>query len=309
MPILTVLAIAGKLGKGRDGWRLVPQLPFEVAACPHQWFKWLSLPVVSYALPALIAIGQARHHKCPTRNPVALCLRRLTRRRTLRVLQNLQPGSGGFLEATPLTSFVAMSLIISGNAKHLVVKRGLAFLCDSMRSDGSWPIDTDLATWTTTLAINALSVHENFTEILPLNERRALHDWLLAQQYRVEHPYTHAPPGGWAWTDLPGGVPDADDTPGALLALYHLDVRDETTLEAVEAGITWLLNLQNRDGGMPTFCKGWGALPFDRSGADLTAHTLLCMARVARKVAAEFSAARDAWHRTRPGLSGARATK
>ena len=25
---------------------------------------------------------------------------------------------------------------------------------------------------------------------------------------------------------------------------------------------------------MPTFCRGWGALPFDRSGADLTAHAL-----------------------------------
>ncbi|HEY0074132.1 MAG TPA: prenyltransferase/squalene oxidase repeat-containing protein [Abditibacteriaceae bacterium] len=275
VPILTVLAIAGKLGPGREGWRRVPQLPFEVAACPHQWFKWLSLPVVSYALPALIAIGQARHHQAPTRNPFALCTRRLARRRTLRVLQSIQPSSGGFLEATPLTSFVAMSLIVSGNAKHDVVKAGLDFLRYSARSDGSWPIDTDLATWTTTLAVNALGQHANFDEILPHDERRAIHDWLLAQQYREEHPYTHAAPGGWAWTDLPGGVPDADDTPGALLALHHLGIRDGQTLQAVQAGITWLLDLQNRDGGMPTFCKGWGTLPFDRSGADLTAHALL----------------------------------
>lgn len=275
VPILTVLAIAGKLGPGREGWRRVPQLPFEVAACPHQWFKWLRLPVVSYALPALIAIGQARHHQCPTRNAFALCVRRLARRRTLRVLKAIQPRGGGFLEATPLTSFVVMSLIMSGNAKQSVVKEGLAFLRRSVRADGSWPIDTDLATWTTTLAVNALRTHENFQEMLPHDERRQIHDWLLAQQYRVEHPYTHAAPGGWAWTDLPGGVPDADDTPGALLALHHLDVKDERTLEAANAGVTWLLDLQNRDGGMPTFCKGWGALPFDRSGADLTAHTLL----------------------------------
>jgi squalene-hopene/tetraprenyl-beta-curcumene cyclase len=32
--------------------------------------------------------------------------------------------------------------------------------------------------------------------------------------------------------------------------------------------------LQNPDGGWPTFCRGWGKLPFDRSGADLTAHAL-----------------------------------
>src|SRR5205823_2176995 len=41
-----------------------------------------------------------------------------------------------------------------------------------------------------------------------------------------------------------------------------------------ELGRKWLLNLQNRDGGFPTFCRGWGTLPFDRSGCDLTAHAL-----------------------------------
>jgi len=34
------------------------------------------------------------------------------------------------------------------------------------------------------------------------------------------------------------------------------------------------MGLQNRDGGMPTFCRGWGALPFDRSCPDITAHAL-----------------------------------
>src|SRR5205823_3333031 len=92
--------------------------------------------------------------------------------------------------------------------------------------------------------------------------------------YRQRHRYTNSPPGGWAWTDLPGGVPDADDTAGALLALRHLGAMDEGTREAAIAGIAWLLDLQNRDGGLPTFCRGWGTLPFDRSGADLTAHAL-----------------------------------
>ncbi|HEV3025321.1 MAG TPA: prenyltransferase/squalene oxidase repeat-containing protein, partial [Pirellulales bacterium] len=43
---------------------------------------------------------------------------------------------------------------------------------------------------------------------------------------------------------------------------------------AATAGKRWLLDLQNADGGWPTFCRGWGKLPFDRSGADLTAHAL-----------------------------------
>ena len=41
-------------------------------------------------------------------------------------------------------------------------------------------------------------------------ERRKILDWLLGQQYREVHPYTLAAPGAWAWTDLPGGVPDAE---------------------------------------------------------------------------------------------------
>jgi squalene-hopene/tetraprenyl-beta-curcumene cyclase len=45
-------------------------------------------------------------------------------------------------------------------------------------------------------------------------------------------------------------------------------------LTAAMRGIGWLLDLQNGDGGWPTFCRGWGKLPFDRSGADLTAHAL-----------------------------------
>jgi squalene-hopene/tetraprenyl-beta-curcumene cyclase len=107
---------------------------------------------------------------------------------------------------------------------------------------------------------------------LPANERGAVREWILGQQYRKVHPYTGVPPGGWAWTDLPGGVPDADDTAGALRALAHLGTEDTG---AVTAGIEWLLDLQNRDGGIPTFCRGWGKLPFDRSSPDITAHALL----------------------------------
>jgi squalene-hopene/tetraprenyl-beta-curcumene cyclase len=73
---------------------------------------------------------------------------------------------------------------------------------------------------------------------------------------------------------LPGGVPDADDTPGALLALRSFDTGEPGLREAAAAGIDWLLKLQNRDGGIPTFCRGWGKLPFDRSSPDLTAHAI-----------------------------------
>lgn len=274
VPILTVMAIAGKLGPSREAWRRVPQLPFELAVLPHQLFGWIGLPVVSYALPALIAIGQARHAQWPARNPLLRAARNLVIPPTLRLLRAIQPTTGGYLEATPLTSFVMMSLVAASLRAHPVVSHGARFLKSSVRPDGSWPIDTNLATWVTTLAINALSGLPEGEHPIPASGKRALRRWLLDQQYKVEHPYTHAAPGGWAWTPLPGGVPDADDTPGALLALRHLGPLDGESVEAGRMGVRWLLGLQNRDGGMPTFCRGWGKLPFDRSGADLTAHAI-----------------------------------
>jgi squalene-hopene/tetraprenyl-beta-curcumene cyclase len=163
-----------------------------------------------------------------------------------------------------------------------VIDKGVAFLVSNVRPDGSWPIDTNLATWVTTLSVNALAAGEGIEGHLDGPARKAILEWLLAQQYRVEHPYTHAAPGGWAWTDLPGGVPDADDTAGAVLALRNLakgsDCPDfPRAKEAASTGIKWLADLQNSDGGIPTFCRGWGKLPFDRSAADLTAHAILAM--------------------------------
>jgi squalene-hopene/tetraprenyl-beta-curcumene cyclase len=272
VPILTMCALAGRLGEGKAAWAQVIQLPFELAVCPPEWFAALRLPVVSYALPALIAMGLARHRHRPTRNPLARLVRNFAEARAMKVLGKIQPGNGGFLEATPLTSFVVMSLAASGYAEHVVARKGMEFLLDSAREDGSWPIDTNLATWLTTLSVNALG--QEVPQFLPEAESARIGEWLLRQQFRERHPYTNAPPGGWAWTDLPGGVPDADDTAGALLALRNLGASGEQVREAVWAGIEWLLNLQNSDGGVPTFCRGWGKLPFDQSSADLTAHAM-----------------------------------
>jgi squalene-hopene/tetraprenyl-beta-curcumene cyclase len=277
-PILTMCALAGRLGEKQRAWSKIKALPFELAACPHQMFRWLRLPVVSYALPALIAIGQANYHKSRPANLLVRLVRRATRRKTLKVLQNIQPGSGGFLEAVPLTSFVVMSLIGAGEGGNPVVARGVDFICNSVRDDASWPIDTNLATWLTTLSVNALAIGADFERVLSPDERKSIQEWLLSQQYRRVHPYTYAPPGGWAWTDLPGGVPDADDTAGALIALRNLDLIDDRVIDAAGAGIKWLLGLQNRDGGFPTFCRGWLNLPFDRSAPDLTAHAASALA-------------------------------
>ena len=272
VPILTMCALSGRFGTGREAWKTVLPLPFEFAACPPQWYAALKLPVVSYALPALIAIGQVRHFSRPPRNPITLLLRNWARRPTLRRLLQIQPSSGGFLEATPLTSFVVMSLAGCNQDTFPVAKAGVQFLKQSMRADGSWPIDTNLATWVTSLGIQSLGSLGR--KEIPAPEKSSLHSWLLNQQYKTIHPFTQAKPGGWAWTDLPGGVPDADDTPGALVAIHCLTEDPATLSMEASMGVQWLLDLQNNDGGIPTFCKGWGTLPFDRSSSDLTAHCL-----------------------------------
>jgi squalene-hopene/tetraprenyl-beta-curcumene cyclase len=275
VPILTTCALAGLVS-----WEEVAPLPFELACLPQSWYRFLRLPVVSYALPALIAIGQAVYHHRRPRNPLTRVVRRLSIGRSLRVLQAIQPASGGFLEAVPLTSFVTLSLASIGQAHHPVARKAVEFLTNAVRPDGSWPIDSNLSVWVTTLAVNALAAAG---ELERLDRLEALWTWLTRQQFRERHPYTGAEAGAWGWTHLPGSVPDGDDTPGALLALSHLDAVGLWGVtfdgpEGVGAGLRWLLKLQNRDGGWPTFCRGWGHLPFDRSGPDLTAHALRALA-------------------------------
>jgi squalene-hopene/tetraprenyl-beta-curcumene cyclase len=271
VPILTNCALAGLVE-----WREVSPLPFELACLPQQWFRFARLPVVSYAIPALVAIGQARFHHAPPWNPALRAVRRAAVERSLAVLAKMQPASGGFLEATPLTSFVVMSLASIGRSDHAVTRRGVQFLIDSVREDGSWPIDTNLATWNTTLSLNAFGGDDGAS-----HSPECLR-WLLDCQNRRVHPYTGCDPGGWGWSDLSGSVPDVDDTSGALLALADWQTGD-TAIEAeiiaaARAGLGWLLDLQNGDGGWPTFCRGWGTMPFDRSGSDLTAHALRALA-------------------------------
>ena len=308
IPILVMLSLAGLLGPDEQAWRRLPQLPFELAALPSSWYRFVGLPVVSYALPALIAIGLLQHRRHPSRLPGIAWLRNAITPAVLSKLARIQPASGGFLEAAPLTGFVALSLAAAGETDHPVVLKAREFLLGTVRPDGSWPIDTNLKTWVTTLAVQALADGDG----LSAEHRAALapvRNWLLRTQHRVRHPYTGAAPGGWAWTDLSGGVPDADDTAGALLALHALQggagspstprrprrgrptlfgpsdnspddmspSKAQTTLCAAESGLRWLLALQNRDGGLPTFCRGWGRLPFDRSCPDLTAHAIAAM--------------------------------
>lgn len=261
VPILVMCALAGIL----KNWDRIPQFPFELTILPQRLFRFLQLPVVSYAIPALIAVGIVRFRR--GRQSVFSPLREAFVPKCLRVLTSLQPEDGGFLEAAPLTAFVSMCMCEADLRDHVVVRKAAEFLRDTVREDGSWPIDTDLASWVTALSVRALADDVEERELLTATIRR--------NAFKQKHYFTGAQAGGWGWSDLPGAAPDGDDTSGALVALHvltHGEYCDE-----VGAGVEWLMALQNSDGGMPTFCKGWGRLPFDRSSADISAHALLAM--------------------------------
>lgn len=257
VPILSMCGLAGLI----SSWEKIPPLPFELAVLPQKLFRFLQLPVVSYAIPALIAVGILRYKR--GRKGVFSFIREKFIPRCLRVLVKMQPADGGFLEAAPLTAFVAMCMSGAGYREHVVTQKAAQFLTDTVREDGAWPIDTDLASWVTSLSLRALD------EDIP--DREFFIKKLKANALKEVHPFTNAQPGGWGWTDLSGSVPDADDTPGALIAL-HVLTKGAYSKE-IGNGVKWLMDLQNSDGGIPTFCKGWTKLPFDQSSPDLTAHT------------------------------------
>lgn len=260
-PILAMCSSAN-LGDFKGGlWRHVPRLPFELALLSSKVFGALKLPVVSYAIPALVCVGLVRAFKVGALSKLSA---RIFAGRLLKKIEAMQPSSGGFLEAVPLTAFCAICLSESGLEASGVFSRAINFILSMRRADGSFPIDANLQNWLTSMSAWALG------EELESGEREKLISIISSRNIRKPHPFTGAKPGAWAWISSDGGVPDADDTSAALCALYKLGASAE--LDCVKSGLTWLMSLRNSDGGVPTFCRGWNKLPFDRSCPDISAH-------------------------------------
>ena len=271
VPILTLCGLCGV--PGEEAFGHIPQLPFELSLLPRKFYRLLNLSVVSYAIPALVAVGIVVFKKKPS-NMFWRFVRKQSVRPSLNLLQQIMPESGGFLEAIPLTAFVCLSLVEAGYRDPEVVEKGIAFLKRTQRKDGSWPIDVDLSTWVTSLAVKSLRTKKD--EALDPETQGRIARHLLGIQNLKVHPFNGSQPGGWGWTWHSGSVPDGDDTPGVMLALLQLQTKDQTE-GPVLAACNWLTRLQNNDGGFPTFSKGWGKLPFDQSCADLTGHSLLAI--------------------------------
>lgn len=276
VPILTMCALCDVPGK--EAFDSIPQLPFELSLLPRSFYSMLNLSVVSYAIPALIAVGIAIFRFKKRKNPLMRMIRNSSVKKSLALLRNIQPESGGYLEAIPLTAFVCICLIESGYRDLEIVTDGINFLKRTQREDGSWPIDVDLSTWVTTLAVKSL--RDNLDIALDQKGKQQITKHLLEIQNKRVHPFNGTKPGGWGWTSWSGSVPDGDDTPGTILTLIALNQENPETIKtAILSGCEWLLQLQNNDGGFPTFSRGWGKLPFDQSCSDLTGHAILAISK------------------------------
>jgi hypothetical protein len=164
----------------------------------------LNLSVVSYAIPALAAVGIVIFKKKKS-NFFWRTVRWFSIPKALKILHHMLPESGGYLEAIPLTAFVALSLINAGYGETVVVKKGIRFLKDTQREDGGWPIDVDLSTWVTSLSVR-LSVQASM-DLLHTDLQDKITDHFKLIQTKSVHPFNGTNPGGWGWTNYPGRFP------------------------------------------------------------------------------------------------------
>ena len=96
VPILTMCALCGI--PEENGFDRIPQLPFELALVPRKFYSALNLNVVSYAIPALIAVGILIFKKKKT-NPFSHLIRNKSVSKSILLLKAMTPKSGGYLEA------------------------------------------------------------------------------------------------------------------------------------------------------------------------------------------------------------------
>src|SRR5690606_1580885 len=134
-PILANCAMAGSLS-----WRQVPSLPFGRAFLSPYWSMWLRFASQPITSPEALAGGLAKFHHDPPNSPLPRLARRQTAGSALALLNQMQLKNGSFVDSIPRTGFVVMSLASMGHAHWPIVRRGVEFLYESLRPDGSWPI-------------------------------------------------------------------------------------------------------------------------------------------------------------------------
>lgn len=87
----------------------------------------------------------------------------------------------------------------------------------------------------------------NAASYLLLRQHTKMADWSIHN--------SASSPGGWGFSNINTNHPDNDDTAAVLRAITQPSARDSLYFEAWNKGSSWLLTMQNRDGGFGAFEK------------------------------------------------------
>ncbi len=256
-PCRTVAALAGILD-----WQRIKLLRPEVILLPQPLRR-----TISTTFPAYLSISLLHSVMAP-RPLNALPTYRRARREVLGWLARAQGPNGSFEESAFLTSVIIACLTAAGEGDQPWLAPAVAFVLASQRADGGWPIDRDLETFDTDLAVFAFAeAHE------AVPQAEAIRSWLLARQWATDCFPTSARPGGWSWA-MPAGWPDTDDSSYTLLALLTLG--EPPASAAIQRGAGWLAWMQNRDGSWSTFVRN-SSMPFDHACPYIVGHVLCAL--------------------------------
>jgi squalene-hopene/tetraprenyl-beta-curcumene cyclase len=250
--------------------RKIRRMPIEVVHLPRRMQHRMS-----FIMPILYSWGlmQARTRR------FSLPRRLLNRRATPRIRQYLSQieeyhGSGaGFQDSPLMVSLVCLGLSRAGLWPD-IVGRCVDYLRWSARPDGSWSVNRCLnfsATSWVTLGLQTAGYARD-PRLAPALA------WMADAQRRDSFAATGAPPGGWGWS-VPGGWVDSDDTADALLCLAAQGARPDSA--AVQAGVSWLLAMQSRNGSWSCFCPD-SRLGLDAPCAAMTAHAVSALVLAGR---------------------------
>jgi squalene-hopene/tetraprenyl-beta-curcumene cyclase len=182
VPILSTCALAGLVE-----WRKSNSLSSCPLAAGNVCF--LRLPVVSYALPALIAVGQLVYHYRPPWGPIIRIIRRLAINKVFEFLNrfNLKAAAS---RSRPADQVRHLEPAAIGRANHPVARNGTQFLTNSVRPTGG--------------PLTQSRVGHDFSSERTGRGRRATQSRAIGSANDLGATICGlAKPGGWGWTDCP----------------------------------------------------------------------------------------------------------
>jgi squalene-hopene/tetraprenyl-beta-curcumene cyclase len=264
---------------GMVTWRQVPTLQLELACLPTRWRRNIQVFVPRYARPVVLAVGRAKFHHDPPKNPISRLWRHSIWRKSLTLLEQLQARDDSFLASVPLTAFVVMSLGSVGCQEHSTVARGIEFLLSSVRADSSWSNTPNRAVSNSALAFNSLATER-----------------IQETHESTEHAVSHRDfADGVNWDDTARAADTVTEHSFAGITgdshshEPHLP-HDGGSALLSESGVNWLLDQQRSEPNTLTEVSSGGWASSDAPGAlpntSATASVLLALIR-SRKRAAE----------------------